>query len=206
MPTVLAQTRRHEDSRLSWFAAGARSAERLRRRMAKSGRTLAGQTLWTEAEIKRLYRSYPDYRKACSALPRRSLNAIKSKAFRLRMTRSRQVWSEGDLRRMKAPYRQGRPINEILALLPGKTKKQIWARASYSGWHRPRTSPKIYNFKAYDEIRDRAFASKLTMRDLAFLSATGNYFLRQPTQNDWRKISNAVALLDGQLLVNWNAK
>jgi len=41
------------------------------------------------------------------------------------------------------------------------------------------------------------------MRDLALLSATGNYFLRQPTQNDWRKISKAVALLDGQLAVNW---
>ncbi len=159
MPTGLAQTYRHGHSRLSWLAAGARSAERRRRRMTKSGRTLAGQKLWTEAEIKRLHSFYPDYRKACAALPCRSLSAIKIKAFRLRITRSRQVWSESDLKRMKAPYRQGRPIYEILVLLPGKTKKQIWARASYSGWHRPRTSPKIYNFKAYDEIRDRAFAS-----------------------------------------------
>jgi len=206
MLTGLAQTYRHGHSRLSWLAAGARSAERLRRRMTKSGRTLAGQKLWTEAEIKRLHSFYPDYRKACAALPCRSLSAIKSKAFRLRITRSRQVWSERGLKRMKASYRQGRPIYEILVLLPGKTKKQIWARASYSGWHRPRTSPKIYNFKAYDEIRDRAFASKLTMRDLACLSATGNYFLRQPTQNDWRKISKAVALLEGQLSVIWNSE
>ena len=203
MPTGLAPTYRYRHSRLSWLSAGVHSAERLRQRMAKSGKTLAGQKLWTEAEIKRLRRFYPDYRKACAALPCRSHNAIKSKAFRLRITRSRQVWSESDLKHMKIPYRQGRPINEILVLLPGKTKKQIWARASYSGWRRPRTAPKAYNFKPYDKIRDRAFASKLTMRDLAFLSATGNYFIRQPTQNDWRKISKAAALLEGRLSIVW---
>lgn len=203
MPTSLVQTRRHGHSRLSWLAAGARSAERLRRRMAKSGRTLAGQKLWTETEIKRLRRFYPDYHKASSALPCRSLNAIKSKAFRLRITRSRRVWSEGELKRMKVPYRQGRPMHEILTLLPGKTKKQIWKRACNSGWHRPRTSPKTYNFKPYDEIRARAFTSKLTMQDLACLSATGSYFLRAPSQTDWKKISKAVALLDGQLSVIW---
>jgi len=32
--------------------------------MAKSGRTLAGQKLWTKAEIEHLRRTYPDYCKA----------------------------------------------------------------------------------------------------------------------------------------------
>lgn len=106
---------------------------------------------------------------------------------------------------MKAPYRQGRPMHEILALLPRKTKKQIWARANHNGWRRPRTSPKAYNLKPYDSIRARAFASKLSMHDLACLSATGSYFLRRPAKNDWKKISKAVALLEGQLSVAWNA-
>lgn len=203
MPTSLAQARCHGHSRLSWLTAGAHSAERLRRRMAKSGRTLAGQKLWTEAEVKRLLRFYPDYRKVHSALPDRSLSGIKSKAFRLQITRSRRVWSDNDLNRMRAPYRQGRPVHEILTLLPGKTKKQVWARASYSGWRRPRTPPKSYNLKPYDDVRDQAFTSKLTMRDLAGLPATGSYFLRAPSQIDWRKISKAVALLEGQLSVIW---
>ncbi len=203
MPTSLAQTRRHGHSRLSWLAAGARSAESLRRRMAKSGRTLAGQKLWTKAEIKCLRRSYPDYRKVCRALPCQSLSAIQSKAFRLRITRSRRVWSEGELKCMKVLYRQGRPMHEILTLLPGKTKGQIRRRARYSGWRRPRTPPKSYDIKPYDDVRDQAFTSKLTMRDLAGLSATGSYFLRAPSQTDWRKISKAVALLEGQLSVIW---
>lgn len=204
MPANLAPTRRY--SRLGWLAAGARSAERLRQRMAKSGRTLAGQKLWTDAEIQHLRRFYPDYRKACAALPGRSPSAVKSKAFRLRITRSRRVWSDHELKRLKAPYRQGRPMREILDLLPGKTKRQIWSRACHSGWRRPRTPPKTYDLKPYDEVRARAFTSKFSMRDLAWLSATGSYFLRPPSQNDWRKISKAVALLEGQLSVVWNTR
>lgn len=206
MPANLAPTRRYRYSRLSWLADGARSAERLRRRMAKSGRTLAGQKLWTDAEIQHLRRLYPDYRKACAVLHGRSLSAVKSKAFRLRITLSRGVWSDDDLKRLKAPYRQGRPMHEILALLPGKTKKQIWRRARHSGWRRPRTPPKTYDLKPYDDVRAQAFISRLSMRDLAWHSATGSYFLRPPSQNDWRKISKAVALLDGHLSVVWNAR
>jgi len=151
MPIGLALTRRRGRSRLSWLVAGARSAEHLRRHMARSGRTLSGQKLWTAAEVKHLRRFYPDYRKACAALPNRSLNAIRSKAFRLRITRSRRVWSEDELKRMKAPYRQRQPMHEILALLPGKTKRQIWRKARYSGWRRPRAPPKSYDLKPYDD-------------------------------------------------------
>jgi hypothetical protein len=67
MPIGLAPTRRRGHSRLSWLAAGARSAEHLRRRMARSGRTLSGQKLWTVAEVKHLRRFHPDYREACAA-------------------------------------------------------------------------------------------------------------------------------------------
>jgi hypothetical protein len=49
----------------------------------------------------------------------------------------------------------------------------------------------------------QVITSKLTMQDLACLSATGNYFLRAPSQTDWKKISKAVALLEGQLSVIW---
>ena len=204
MPTGHTPTRHYRGSRLNWFAAGANSAERLRRHMAKSGRTLAGQKLWTEAEIRRLRRTYPDYRKARALLPGRSLNAIKSKAFRLRITQSRRIWSDSDIKRLRAPYRQGRPMYEILALLPGKTTKQIWARAHHSGWRRPRTRPKTYDLKPYDDVRARAFTSRLSMRDLASLSATGRYFLRQPSRNNWKKISKAVEMLEGQLSVVWS--
>jgi hypothetical protein len=206
MPTNHAPNRHCGHLRMSGLTAGAVSAERLRRRMAKSGRTLAGQKLWANDEIEHLRRTYPDYRKARTVLPDRSLSAIRSKASRLRITRSRRIWSDNDVKRLKAPYRQRRPVDEILALFPGKTKKQIWTRACRSGWRRPRTPPKAYEIKHYDDVRARAFVSKLSMRELACLSATGSYFLQPPSRNNWRKISKAVEMLDGKLSVVWSDK
>jgi hypothetical protein len=206
MPTNHAPNRHCGRLRMSWLTAGAVSAERLRRRMAKSGRTLAGQKLWGNDEIEHLRRTYPDYRKARAVLPDRSLSAIRSKASRLRITRSRRIWSDNDVKRLKAPYRQGRPVYEILALFPGKTKQQIWTRGRRSGWRRPRTPPKAYELKHYDDVRAQAFASKLSMRELACLSVTGSYFLQPPSRNNWRKISKAVEMLDGKLSVVWSDK
>jgi hypothetical protein len=167
--------------------------------------TLAGQRLWSSAEIGVLVRFYPDYRRICAALSRRSLCAIRSKAARLRITRPLRIWSDHDLGYLKVHYRRGTPMPEILTLFPGKTAKQIWGRAAYSGWRRPRMPPKLRNIKPYDAVRTRAFALRLTMRDLAFLSKTRTYFLRQPSRANWRKIGKAASMLDGHLSIVWEA-
>jgi hypothetical protein len=174
--------------------------------MARTGRTLAGQTLWTCAEVKLLCRFYPDYKRACAALPGRSFNAIKSKAFRLGITRPLRVWSDDDLERLKGPYRQGMPIREIMALLLGKTAKQIWRRAAHSGWRRPRKPPKATGLMADDTVRARAFAHRLTLRDLADLSRTRGYFLRKPSRTNWRNIGKAVKVLEGRMSIVWSAR
>jgi hypothetical protein len=174
--------------------------------MARTGRTLAGQTLWTCAEVKLLCRFYPDYKRACAALPGRSFNAIKSKAFRLGITRPLRVWSDDDLERLKGPYRQGMPIREIMALLLGETAKQIWRRAAHSGWRRPRKPPKATGLMADDTVRERAFAHRLTLRDLADLSRTRGYFLRKPSRTNWRNIGKAVKVLEGRMSIVWSAR
>jgi hypothetical protein len=167
--------------------------------------TLAGQRLWSSAEIGVLVRFYPDYRRICAALSRRSLRAIRSKAARLRITRPLRIWSDHDLTHLKVHYRRGTPMREILTLFPGKTAKQIWRRAAYSGWRRPRMPPKLRNIEPYDAVRTRAFALRLTMRDLAFLSRTRTYFLRQPSRANWRKIDKAASMLDGHMSIVWEA-
>jgi hypothetical protein len=174
--------------------------------MAKYGTTLAGQKLWTSVEIERLRRGYPDYRRACSALPDRTLNAIKSKAFRLRITRPLRVWSDEDLERLKGPYRQGMPMQEMRALFTDKTARQIWRRASHSGWRRPRKPPKTTGLTADDTVRARAFAHRLTLRDLADLSRTRGYFLRKPSRTNWKNIDKAVNVLEGSMSIVWNAR
>lgn len=190
-------------SRYGEFVQGTNAAGRVRRHIERTGQTLAGQRLWSEREVKILRRCYPDYREADVLLSDRSPAAVRSKASTLRITRSRKVWTEGELKRMRRPYLRGIPLPEIKEILPGKTSKQIWRRASYNGWYRPRRPPKAFGIQPYDSVRARAFELRLSMRDLAFLTSTGSYFLRQPARIDWVKIGKAVALLDGALLIAW---
>jgi hypothetical protein len=174
--------------------------------MAKTGMTLAGQRIWTASETKLLRRCYPDYRRACAALPGRTLNAIRSKARRLGITQPLRIWSDENLNRLKGPYRQGVPMCELTALFPGKTAKQIWGRAAYSGWRRPRKPPKPTGLIADDTVKAKAFAYKLTQRDLDALAGTRGYFLRRPSRTNWKNISRAVEVLDGQLSIEWPAQ
>jgi len=195
---------RIRSSRFERLVAGLNAADRLRHFMAKFGTTLAGQKLWTPAEIAILRRFYPDYRRACTALPHRTARAIMSKAARAGITRPLRIWSDDDLKRLKASYCRVAPMHEMMALFPDKTAKQIWHRAAYSGWRRPLRPPKLRNIEAYDAVRMRAFALRLTMRDLAALSGTGNYFLQLPSRTNWKKISKAASLLEGYLSINWS--
>lgn len=203
MPAAFAMKYDRRSSHLGRCAAALAAADRLREHMARFGTTLAGQVLWTRAESKLLRRCYPDYQRACAALPRRSRCAIGGKAVRLGITQPRRIWSDSDLKCLKTLYRTGTPVAEIMRVFPGKTAKQIWHRAAYSGWYRPPKPPKTRNLAPYDSVRTRAFELKCSMRDLAYLSRTGSYFLGRPARINWKKISKAVALLDGQLTVVW---
>ncbi len=166
MSTAPTSVRRHRPSRLGHFVAGVSSADRLRRHMARTGKTLAGQRLWIETEIKFMYRFYPDCERLRKLLPGRSLSAIRSKALRMGITRPLRIWSDEDLKRLKGPYRQGLPIDDIRVLLPDKTARQIWHRAAHSGWRRPRKPPKATGLWADDAVASRNFALKYTLRDL----------------------------------------
>jgi hypothetical protein len=117
-----------------------------------------------------------------------------------------RVWSDEYLKRLKGPYREGMAIREIRALLPGKTARQIWGRAAHSGWRRPRKPPKATGLTADDTVRARAFAYRLTLRDLADLSGTRGYFLRKPSRTNWKNIGKAVELLEGSMSIVWSTR
>lgn len=204
MPADSKSKHHHRSSRLGQFVAGSNSADRLRQHMARTGRTLSGQRLWTDTEIKLLCRFYPDYRRACAALPGRSFDAIRSKALRMGITRPLRIWLDEDLKSLKGPYRQGMPIDDIRTLLPGKTARQIWHRAAHSGWRRPRKPPKSTGLKPDDIIRNRNFALKYTLRDLDEYTDGDGYFLRRPSRTNWKKISRAVDTLEGRMSIIWS--
>jgi len=117
-----------------------------------------------------------------------------------------RIWTDEDVKRLKKPYRDGMAIQDIKALFPGKTAKQIWRRGAYSGWPRPRKPPKITGLMADDAVKARAFAHRLSQRDLDDLSGTRGYFLRKPRRTNWKNISRAVNILGGQMSVVWSVQ
>jgi hypothetical protein len=199
MSSIRSSNRR---SRLHWLVAGVSSSDRIRLRMNLTGQTMAGQALWNKAEMKALRVTYPNYSRARKTLIKRTFPAIKSKAWRLGITKPLRIWSDDDLRRLRVLYRSAVPVCEIAQLF-GKTKKQVWSRANRSGWHRPRKPPKITHLKLFDDVRSQAFANNLTMRDLASCSRTGSYFLQRPIRSNWKKIGKAVSSLGGEMSIVW---
>jgi len=134
--------------------------------MRKTGLTYAGQRLWTALEMETLRRLHPDYGALVRALPRRTRNAIEKKAQKLGLSKPRRVWNEAEFRLMKPLYVRGAPMQSILDLLPGKTAKQVWAKASGRGIRRPRTRPRNTGLAPVDAVRQRAFELYMSMAEL----------------------------------------
>jgi len=62
--------------------------------MAKSGRTLAGQKLWTKAEIEHLRRTYPDYCQSARSFTEPKPQRHQEQGFSIAITRARRIWSD----------------------------------------------------------------------------------------------------------------
>jgi hypothetical protein len=125
--------------------------------MRHTGFTYAGQKLWTEAEERLVLLHHPDYDTLVRLLPGRTRWAIQHRARKLGVAKDRRVWSEWEERVMRPAYSRGDPIDDIAALLDGKTKEQIWAKASKRKIRRPRRRPKLLDLPVIDDIRQRAF-------------------------------------------------
>lgn len=68
----------------------------LLRHIERTGCTIAGDPVWTEAEIADLRRCYPDRAAAQTALPRRTPGAIAEKARHLGLVPPLRVWTEDE--------------------------------------------------------------------------------------------------------------
>jgi hypothetical protein len=127
------------------------------RHIERTGCTIAGQPVWTAAEIDTLRQFYPDREAACSALPGRTPAAIAKKAQQLRMVLPLRIWSDEDAVRLRTPYKAGIPIAALVEIFSGKSREQIWKKAHHMGYRRPRQAPKTTEMPLVDSIRRRAF-------------------------------------------------
>jgi len=187
---------------LTDYERGLRGKATLLNHIHKTGYTIAGTRVWTPEEIETLCRFYPDYDALLQALPGRSLKAIKGKAGQCGLCLSRRIWSPEEKRLLPKPYRAGLAIDELLLLLPGKTKKQIWAKASRLKVRRPRRPPRQTGLLLVDLIRQRAFEEGYFMTDLDSWVGYKHYF-GSPRYLSWRAIDAALSVLGGRLVAFW---
>lgn len=172
------------------------------RHIARTGRTLAGTAVWTEQEIAILRQHHGDRKALPAMLPGRTVKAIETKLGRLRLVRDQRVWTAQETSALRSPYRTGVPIDELLVLFPGKSKRQIWGKAFAIGVRRPRRPPKPTGLALVDDVRARAFACRLSMTDLDSFVGTRGYFSR-PRHMNWSALQRAIDVLGGTPALAW---
>jgi hypothetical protein len=177
----------------------------LLRHIERTGRTIAGDLVWTRTELDRVRDLYPDYDAMMSALPGRSRGAIAHKAWQLGLVPPLRIWSDGEARALRHPYVTGVAVAALVEMFPGKSRKQIWHKAQHMGYRRPRRAPKPTGMPLIDTIRQRAFDYRLSMRDLdAFVGKKG-YFTSSRYLN-WRTLQRAMEILGGRPVVSWHPR
>lgn len=181
------------------------SAERLRRGIWARGCTPKGDLLWSKGEDDLLRSCYPDYKAAQRALRNRSRFALLHRARKLGLVPKRRFWLLYEERILKAPYRSALSIADIEALLPGRTKQEIYAKAWRLKIKRPRKSLRLTGLPLLDQIRQKAYEFKFSMNELDAETGGGRYF-NNPKYYNWRKITGALTFLGGKVVPVWPTK
>lgn len=184
------------------YRSGLQGQATIYRHIARTGQTLAGTAVWTPEEIAILRRDHADRRGLPARLPGRTPKAIAHKLRRLGLVRARLVWTADEAKALRSPYRSGVSIDDLQAMFPGKSKRQIWGKAFALGVRRPRRPPKPTGLAIVDDVRSRAFSCRLSMVDLDSFVGTRGYFVR-PRHLHWAALSKAIALLGGTPELVW---
>lgn len=168
----------------------------------RTGRTIAGDFVWSTVELDILRRLYPDRRALSAALPRRTGAAIAHKARMIGLVPPLRIWTDADAAKLRRPYVNGIPVATLAEMFPGKTRKQIWGKAFAMGYRRPRRPPKPTGMPLVDSIRTRAFELRISMTELDAFVARKRYFVG-PCHIDWTALQRAMTLLGGIPVVHW---
>lgn len=166
----------------------------------RTGKTASGAAAWTPAEDAVLKAAYPNYNAAAAGLPHRSRKALEHRSARLGIAKKRRVWSEGEVRKMAPPYREGTAVAAILPNLNAKTAPQVYGKASKRRIRRPKRPLKGTGFPILDSIRQRAVDLNFTLRELDAGTGGTRYFQR-PTSLRWSRIARAIECLGGRPVV-----
>lgn len=184
---------------------GIRTADSFHAHVRRTGKTPAGDLVWTSEEKAILCKFYPDYGAALVHLPRRTRYAAIHQARSLGIVVTRQRWPEREARLLARSYRAGISLPDLKLMFASRTEQQIKDKVQKLKVRRPAKPPFLTGMAMVDEIRHKAHALNYEMWELDAETGGGKYF-RSPRRHNWRKISAALKYLGGRVVPEWPAK
>lgn len=191
---------------IAHYAKGAATAERMRRRLRRSGMTARGDRLWTDEEKTTLVRLRGDYKAMEIALPHRTPVAIKAACQKLGLRKQIKFWKSSEISLLRRLYPKASAA-QIMEAFPGASWVNIRQVARYHGFRRKGRAYKLTGIQALDEVRRRCFEINWTMRDLDQAARTKTYFQRCGwigKKINHRALGRAIEALDGVVQAKWN--
>lgn len=189
------------------FTRGARTSQRVKQHMLRTGFTYFGGKLWEEQEDVICRMCYPDYFAMAQMLPLRTSAAIKARCRKLGLVHHRHFWTPLEKMRLRKMYPEA-SREEICAAFPGIPWEHIQSTAQYHGYRRKKKPYKITGIVANDQLRQCCYRENVNMRELDEECNTKRYFQTRGYRTKYPNfvaINRAVKWFGGELEVKWAA-
>lgn len=161
------------------------------------------EPFWSEVEDQVLREIYPDYRALRRLLPGRTVAAIKHRVRRIGIVVRRHVWTNKEVLRLHAAYRDSVSDNELIKLFPGLRLCQIKSKASHIGAVRRQPSLVTFEDPTLDAIRRRSKEMQISFVELDKRAGTGRFFQKSCRRPSLKHIARAARILEAQIGIEW---
>lgn len=133
----------------------------------------------------------------------RSYYAIRARARTLGVVTQRHVWTNSDVRKLRALYLRGATRAEVAAAFPSLRSHQITSKARHIQLVRGQRKPYVLGIPPVDTVREEAAMRGWTWRKLDKLANTGRYFQQTTRRVDWGHLAKAIKVLGGAIEIDW---
>lgn len=158
---------------------------------------------WMDADDALVRAHYPDIKLLLELLPDRTKPAIKARAAKLGLTAPPPTaWTAKECSALRRKRGEGLTVRELLPFFPGRTYRAIEDQLRESqifAGHRMATAKD----PLVEAIRQRARHVGMSISELGRRSKAPQYFNRTSSPRIMRHIAAAVAVLGGELDVEW---
>lgn len=181
------------------------ASERARARIVFEGRTPNGNLLWAEKEDQIIRDLFPNYTEMKKQLRGRTIGAIRSRAHKLKQSRSRSPWTATEVSRLRGLWRDA-TRTELMVEFPHRSWFAIQGKGKIFGIKRRPWKPKLTGERMLDEIRQRAADLRISLADLDRICVGRRYFANSSRRSQKPRrnvLLRAIAALGGRIQIVW---